>query len=224
MISEIEVSVKSISMDAVVIRKNGYREDLGRIAYWDRSLWKRLQWRFQRSRDGQLFVVADPVAGLITAIALPFLATLQVNTGRAIVTARLIGATPSQAEPKYMAWGTGTGTTAAADTTLFFETFTTTNDGTHNIRPNAAFTQVTTSTTNDTAQNQQTLTAAQGQNGTQGTLTGPISNAGLFDSNGQAAGLTQAPSGGNLYMKGDFAIINLSSGDSIQFTNKVQYS
>ncbi len=84
--------------------------------------------------------------------------------------------------------------------------------------------QVTTTTSNDTEQIVATLSAAQAQTGTQGQLGGPISNAGLFDSVGTAANLTTAPSGGNLYMKGDFALINLSQNDSISFTFKVQYS
>jgi len=34
----------------------------------------------------------------------------------------------------------------------------------------------------------------------------------------------EANAGGNMYMKGDFAVINLNSGDSVQFTSKVQYT
>src|SRR5581483_7555842 len=139
--------VKACAIEAIVQRANGYREDLGRIAYWDKSLLRRLQWKIGLKRNGPLYsaipmlILAEPgmrhgdLRGLISIIPLPVLAVLQVNTGRAIVTGRLIGATPSQAEPKYMGWGTGSGTTAAGDTSLFFETFTTTNDGTHNIRP-----------------------------------------------------------------------------------------
>jgi hypothetical protein len=121
------------------------------------------------------------------------MATLLVNTGRAIVTNRIKG---SGTEPVYVAYGTGAGTTAAADTTLFTETGT---------RQTGTSTQQTTSTTNDTYQVVGTQTAG-------GTLA--ITNAGLFD----------AVTVGNLFVKGDFTTINLSSGDSIQFTFKTQFS
>lgn len=121
------------------------------------------------------------------------MATLLVNAGKAIVTSRIKG---SGTEPVYVAYGTGAGTTAAADTTLFTETGT---------RVSGTSTQQTTSVTNDTYQVVGTQTAG-------GTLA--ITNAGLFD----------ASTSGNLFVKGDFSTINLSSGDSIQFTFKTQFS
>jgi hypothetical protein len=121
------------------------------------------------------------------------MATLLVNAGKAIVTNRIKGA---GTEPLYVAYGTGAGTTAAADTTLFTETGT---------RQTGTSTQQTTSVTNDTYQVVGTQTAG-------GTLA--ITNAGLFD----------ASTSGNLFVKGDFSTINLSSGDSIQFTFKTQFS
>ncbi len=121
------------------------------------------------------------------------MATLLVNGGKAIVTNRIKGA---GTEPNYVAWGTGAGTTAATDTTLFTET---------GSRTAGTSTQQTTSTTNDTYQVVGTLTAG-------GTLA--ITNAGLFD----------AVSSGNLFVKGDFSTINLTTGDSIQFTFKTQFS
>lgn len=121
------------------------------------------------------------------------MATLLVNAGKAIVTNRIKG---SGTEPVYVAYGTGAGTTAAADTTLFTETGT---------RVSGTSSQVTTSVTNDTYQVVGTQTAG-------GTLA--ITNAGLFD----------ASTVGNLFVKGDFSTINLSSGDSIQFTFKTQFS
>ena len=102
----------------------------------------------------------------------------------------------SGTEPSYVAYGTGAGTTGATDTTLFTETGT---------RVSGTSTQQTTSTTNDTYQVVGTQTAG-------GTLA--ITNAGLFD----------ASTSGNLFVKGDFSTINLSSGDSIQFTFKTQFS
>jgi hypothetical protein len=121
------------------------------------------------------------------------MATLLVNTGKAIVTNRL---NSGGTIPSYVAYGTGAGTTAIADTTLFTETGT---------RVSGTVTQQTTTTTNDTFQVIGTQTAG-------GTLA--ITNAGLFD----------AATVGNLFVKGDFSTINLSSGDSIQFTFKTQFS
>jgi hypothetical protein len=122
------------------------------------------------------------------------MATLLVNTGKAIVTNYLAGGAATQ--PKYVGWGTGAGTTAATDTTLFTEVGT---------RTSGTTTQQTTSTTNDTYQVIGTVTAGS-------SLT--ITNAGLFD----------ALTVGNLFVKGDFTGVALTSGDSIQFTFKTQFS
>lgn len=122
------------------------------------------------------------------------MATLLVNTGKAIITNYLNAGSATQ--PKYVAWGTGVGTTAATDTTLFTEVL---------PRVSGTTSQVTTSTTNDTYQVVGTQTA-----GTSETIT----NAGLFD----------ASTSGNLFIKGDFTGVPLSSGDSIQFTFKCQFS
>jgi hypothetical protein len=122
------------------------------------------------------------------------MATLLVNTGKAIVTNYLAGGAATQ--PKYVAWGTGAGTTALTDTTLFTEVGT---------RTSGTTTQQTTTTTNDTYQVIGTITAGS-------SLT--ITNAGLFD----------AVTVGNLFVKGDFTGVALTSGDSIQFTFKTQFS
>ena len=124
------------------------------------------------------------------------MATLLVTTGKAIVTNRISGGGTS---PLYVAWGTGAGTTAAADTTLFTESASPAS------RTTGTASQVTTTTTNDTYQVVGTLTS-----GTSQTIT----NAGVFD----------AATTGNLFVKGDFTGLALSSGDSIQFTFKVQFS
>lgn len=122
------------------------------------------------------------------------MATLLVNTGKAVITNYLNGGAATQ--PKYVAWGTGAGTTAATDTTLFSET---------GSRVTGTTTQQTTSTTDDTFQVVGTQTAGAGVT---------ITNAGTFDAN----------TSGNLFIKGDFTGIALNSGDSIQFTFKVQFS
>ena len=124
------------------------------------------------------------------------MATLLVNTGRAIITNRVKNGATGATEPNFVAWGTGAGTTGATDTTLFTETGT---------RTTGTSTQQTTSTTNDTYQVVGTMTAG-------GALT--ITNAGLFD----------ASTSGNLFIKGDFTGVVLASGDAIQFTIKAQFA
>ena len=121
------------------------------------------------------------------------MATLLVNTGKAVVTNRILG---SGTQPNYVAWGTGAGTTAATDTTLFTETGT---------RTSGTMSQQTTSVTNDTFQVVGTMTAG---------ASLAITNAGLFD----------ASTSGNLFVKGDFTGLALNTGDSIQFTFKTQFS
>ena len=122
------------------------------------------------------------------------MSTIIVNTGKAIITNYLNGGAATQ--PKYIAWGTGAGTPAATDTTISTEVL---------PRVSGTTSQVTTSTTNDTYQVVGTQTA-----GTSETIT----NAGLFD----------ASTSGNLFVEGNFTGIPLSTGDSIQFTWKVQFS
>lgn len=138
------------------------------------------------------------ILSYLTAISIvPFLmfgATLLVDAGKAITTNRIIG---SGTEPKFVAWGTGAGTAAAGNTTLFTEAA--------EARTSGASSRVTTSVANDTYQVIGTITSTSGQT---------ITNAGLLD----------AASAGNLYVKGDFAGIALNNADSIQFTIKVQYS
>lgn len=121
------------------------------------------------------------------------MATLLVNTGRAIITNRIKG---SGTEPLYIGYGTGAGTTGATDTTLFTEIGT---------RITGTSTQQTTSTTNDTYQVVGTVTAGS-------SIT--VTNAGLFD----------ASTSGNLFIKSDFTGVALASGDSIQFTVKASFA
>ena len=125
------------------------------------------------------------------------MATLLVNTGKAVITNYLSGGAASV--PKYIGWGTGSGTTASTDTTLFTETGATRATGTPS--------QTTTSTTNDTFQVTGTLTAGSAL---------AVTNAGIFDNATVGSGI--------LFVKGDFGTINLNSGDSISFTFKTQFS
>lgn len=126
-------------------------------------------------------------------------ATVITHSGFAIASGRFIGATPSQAEPKYIAMGVGaTGadrTAAAADTALSSEV---------ESRTAGTSSQVTQTQTNDTYQLTGTVTA---------TDVRAVDEAGTFD----------ASSAGNMDISATFAVINLSSGDSIAFTFKRKF-
>jgi len=128
------------------------------------------------------------------------MSSLVPTTGKAIITGRLIGTTPSQAEPRYLGWGTGAGAGSASSTDV--------STPASESRVTGTSSQVTTTVTNDTHQVVGTITAS-------GSKT--ITNVGIFD----AAGTGSPPSGGNLYAIFDGLSQALNSGDSIQFTAKV---
>jgi len=119
--------------------------------------------------------------------------TAVVNTGRAIITSRLIGT--ATGVPHHVAWGTGSTAVALTDTTL-------TEPG--EARTLGTGTQTTTTTTSDTLNVTGTIVAT-------GTRT--IGEAGLFT----------AATGGTLFVRGVLAsTIGLTTGDSIAFTFNVQ--
>lgn len=129
------------------------------------------------------------------------LATVLTNVGREIITGRLLvtapgAGNPGSAAPQYVAWGTGAGTSAVGDTTLFTED---TGGSPAYARVAGTTTQQTTSVTNDTWQCVGTLTA---------NAAKTITNMGVFD----------ALTGGNLFIKGDFTGIALALNESIQAT------
>lgn len=121
------------------------------------------------------------------------MATVVTNAGLDIVTNRVKG---SGTEPSYSGWGTGAGTAAITDTTLFTE---------NGSRVAGTSSRVTTTKTNDTYQVVATHTSS-------GANT--ITNAGLLD----------AAAAGNLFLKGDFTGVVLADGESIQFTYKAQFT
>lgn len=127
------------------------------------------------------------------------MAQIYTNTVRASIVSALNGTAIGPF--KYLGWGTGAGTSSAADTTLFTET-TTANDPGY-ARAATTNTVVTTTVTNDTLQMVGTLTAG-------AALT--ITNCGVFD----------ATANGNLFVKADFTGLALNSGDNIQATFKYQ--
>lgn len=122
------------------------------------------------------------------------MATVITDAGLAIVTNRIKG---SGTEPSYIAWGTGAGTAAVGDTTLFTEA--------SESRVSGTSTRETTNEANDSYQVVGTLTA-------DGSKT--ITNAGLLD----------ASTSGNLFLKGDFTGVSLALGESIQFTMKAVFT
>lgn len=119
------------------------------------------------------------------------MATVLTNTGKA----QMIAKCNSGLTTPYIGWGTGAGTAAATDTTLFTEVSAERTASTQSI--------VTTTVTNDTLRNIATLTSGSGAT---------ITNAGLFD----------ASSGGNMWVKGDFTGVVLAAGDKIQFTADIK--
>lgn len=126
------------------------------------------------------------------------MATHLVQLGVQILTGakHKVGSGPGFVEPVYIAQGTGAGTTATTDTTLFTEA-----TYTNYARVTGTATLVTTSFTNDTWK----LVGTQTNNsGTSQTIT----NAGNFD----------ATSAGNLDIKSDFTGITLANLDAIQYT------
>ena len=123
------------------------------------------------------------------------MATVLTTVGKGLVTALL-----TASGPQHIGWGTGATTAVVGDTGLVTPAAPARVAGTRS--------QATTTVSNDSYQVQGTLTAG-------GPLA--ITEAGLFD----GAGTGSPPTGAALMVRGDFAAINLASGDSIQFTVKV---
>lgn len=122
------------------------------------------------------------------------IATHFVDTGKQWVVDRIDGnTTSSTTDQKWVGWGTGAGTTAEGDSTLFTED----SDG----RANGTQSQVTTTVTGDTFQ-------VVGTNTSTGTKT--ITNAGVFDSDEGGTNV--------MLMKGDHTGVPLLSNDSIEYT------
>lgn len=126
-------------------------------------------------------------------------ATVVTNKGKAIFADR-VRTSPGTytTSPKYVAMGVGaTGaarTAVAADTALSTEV---------ESRTSGTESTVTTSVTGDTYQDVGTITAA---------ATRAVDEGSLFD----------ASTSGNMFTSATFPVVNLASGDSIQFTWKVQ--
>lgn len=123
------------------------------------------------------------------------MASVLANAGRAIMTNLISGL--GGTAPDFLAIGSGAGTSAVGDTTLFTEY--TTGTWTGYARVNATPTRLQTSVPNDTIKWIGSWTAGASQT---------VTNGGNFD----------ASSAGNLYIKGDWTGIPLANGDSISLT------
>lgn len=123
------------------------------------------------------------------------MATVYTNAGKAYTSAKLDGSNTNS--PNRIGWGTGAGTAAATDTTLFTEAA--------EARATATLSHLTTTVTNDTFQAVGTLTSASGQT---------ITNAGVFD----------AGTAGNLIIHADHPGLPLLTNDSIQYTLQLKQS
>ena len=130
------------------------------------------------------------------------MSSLVPNSGKAVISGRMFGTSPSQAEPRYMGWGTGAGAGSASSTDV--------STPATEARATGTSSQFTTTVTNDTHQIVGTLTA---------NANKTITNLGIFD----AGGTGSPPSGGTLYAIFDGLSQALNSGDSIQFTARIQY-
>ncbi len=114
------------------------------------------------------------------------MATIFTDVGENVVTDYITGDATAPAN-YFVGWGTGAGTAAKADTTLFTES------------PETRIAGTESQPTSDKAQWIATITA---------TAARTITNAGLFD----------AVTAGNMFVKGDFTGIVLANGDKIEFT------
>jgi hypothetical protein len=127
------------------------------------------------------------------------LADLYTNAGKALVPTALLAL--AAAAPTYGAWGTGSGQTATSTAlaTAAAPTATTAQSGTDSA--------VTTTVTGDTYQTVVTITAG-------GTLA--ITEFALWTNATQASGI--------MFDYHDFTVMNVVSGDSIEFTAKMKYA
>lgn len=124
------------------------------------------------------------------------MATVVVNGGLPNIVDRMLGA---GVEPKYIGWGSGAGTAAVANTTLFTALPEARVSGT-----SSKVTGPVPNNANDTWQVQGTLISAAGAT---------VTNVALFND----------PSAGTMFAKGDHASTVLGAGEGIQYTFQVQF-
>jgi hypothetical protein len=119
------------------------------------------------------------------------------NVGKGLIP-NYLAANAGYVVPKYIGWGTGAGSAAATDTTLFTESA-------DESRVAGTVSAVTTTNPGDTIQITGTMTCA--------TNAKTITNAGVLD----------AATSGRLFIHADFTGVALNIGDSLAFTFKLQF-
>ncbi len=131
-------------------------------------------------------------------------ANLVVSAGKAAIASRINGS-GAEAVFAYIGWGTGTTAAAAGDTALQTEKDASNGATTTHVIAAPTASRVTTTVTNDTAQLQGTATAS---------ATIAVTESGVFN----------AATAGTMLCRQVFTAVNLASGDSLQFTWKIQAS
>lgn len=136
------------------------------------------------------------------------------SKGREIVSGRLIGASPTQAEPKNLGWGVGSGTAANTDIAPFQEAA--------EARVVGTSSQVTTTSTNDTYQVVGTITSNSGQTITETFLSDSASkpasttlNGAISSTSSTSITVTSAsgfPGSGNYNIQIDSEVMTVTAG------------
>jgi hypothetical protein len=132
-------------------------------------------------------------------------AAFVVNVGKAITAARHVGSTPTQTEPKFIQWGTGTSTAAVTDTGIQ------TTTGTTEARTTGTISAVAGAQGNSKVQVTGTITAL-------GTPT--IAEVALFDT----VGTGSPPTGGVCWVHASHGSTVLATGESISYTVTVDFT
>lgn len=132
-------------------------------------------------------------------------AAFVVNVGKAITAARHVGSTPTQTEPKFIQWGTGTSTALVSDTGIQ------TTTGTTEARTTGTISAVAGAQGNSKVQVTGTITAA-------GTPT--IAEVALFDT----VGTGSPPTGGVCWVHASHGSTVLATGESISYTITVDFT
>lgn len=125
-------------------------------------------------------------------------ATIQASAARAIMEFGLFDSTTAPAQ-----------TTTAA--TVSSTTVTTVSVASTTGFSNGSFAQIDSEVVSISGSSAGTLTVGRGARGSTAAT------------HASGANVVQGEGSSNMFMKGDFAVVNLNSGDSIQFTAKVQY-
>jgi hypothetical protein len=132
-------------------------------------------------------------------------AAFVVNNGKAITAARHVGSTPTQTEPKFIQWGTGTSTALVTDTGIQ------TTTGTTEARTTGTISAVAGAQGNSKVQVVGTITAI-------GTPT--IAEVALFDT----VGTGSPPTGGVCWVHASHGSTVLAAGESIAYTITVDFT